>query len=522
MLKMASWSVLLTVIILAASVAAQPEVDSSFGKLIFTNGHGGYAQDLVVQPDDKVVMVSNCPHFEDGNYPFCAVRVNVNGSYDTSFVGSGNRIPGVVRTRIPGASTVGQTHGVALQSDGKLILVGYAFVSGFDQRLSMVRYHPNGDIDTTFGTNGFVLTDVTAGLKDLGRKVAIQSDGKIVVVGYSTDDTNYVQFVARYTAAGVLDDTFATGGVFKASLPGNISDGRSIALQADGKILAGGNINGLQTAFLLTRLNANGSLDTSWDGDGYKIIPHTAPGMHPLSEHGFRALAVQADNKILGLGNWNVIFRFNTDGSLDSSFDKDGMRAALPESLHNEAAYDLMSTAGGRITVVGQSQPGANAYVFEVARYLTNGSPDTAFSGDGSLSVPIISNSGARAVSTDSMGRIVLAGISGTGSCGQCWPFENSFFSATRLTAPFVSVSISGRVTRPDGRPIMNAILTTQDSTGTTRNAITNPFGYYRFPNLPAGQAYTISARAKSYVFADRVAVASDDVLNFDFVGQPE
>ena len=55
-----------------------------------------------------------------------------------------------------------------------------------------------------------------------------------------------------------------------------------------------------------------------------------------------------------------------------------------------------------------------------------------------------------------------------------------------------------------------------------TRNAITNPFGYYRFQNLPAGQAYTISARAKSYVFADRVAVASDDVLNFDFVGQPE
>ena len=522
MLKTVFWSVFVTGIFLTASVVAQPEVDPGFGKLLFNNGHGGYAQDLVVQPDNKVVMVSNCPHFEDGNYPFCAVRVNANGSYDTSFIGSGNRIPGVVRTRIPGATNTGETHGVALQSDGKLILVGYAVQSGIGQLLSMVRYNPNGDIDTTFGNAGFVLTDVTAGLKDLARKVVIQPDGKIVVVGYSTDDTNFIKFVARYTSGGILDGTFGTGGIFKASIPGNISDGRSIALQADGKILAGGNINGAQTAFLLTRLNTDGTLDTSWDGDGYKIIPHTAPGMFPLSEHGIRALAVQTDGKIIGLGNWNILFRFNTDGSLDSSFDGDGMRSALPEPLNNEAAHDLMLTAGGRITVVGQSQPNNNAYVYEVARYLRNGSPDTSFSGDGFVSVPIVSNSGARAVGSDSLGRIVVAGISGTGSCGACWPFENSFFTATRLIAPVVAVGISGRVTRPDGRPIANVILTTQDSTGITRTAITNPFGYYRFQNLPAGQAYTISARAKSYVFADRVVVASDDVLNLDFVGQPE
>src|SRR5688500_20298955 len=87
----------------------QPEVDNGFGKLLFNNGHGGYAQDVIAQPDNKVVMVSNCPHFEDGNYPFCAVRVNENGSYDSSFVGSGNRVPGVVRTRVPGQTGFGET-----------------------------------------------------------------------------------------------------------------------------------------------------------------------------------------------------------------------------------------------------------------------------------------------------------------------------------------------------------------------------------------------------------------------------
>src|SRR5688500_4110802 len=130
-------SVFVAGFILTTSVFAQPEVDPGFGNHILTNGHGGWVKDMLVQPDDKVVMVSACPHFEDGNFPFCAARLNSNGSPDISFVGAGNRVPSVVRTRVPGTTSPGETFGVALQSDGKLILVGYVTQPGLGQVLAM-------------------------------------------------------------------------------------------------------------------------------------------------------------------------------------------------------------------------------------------------------------------------------------------------------------------------------------------------------------------------------------------------
>src|SRR5687768_12193494 len=151
------FAIFLAALVLSPSVLAQPEVDNSFGKQVHNNGHGGGVKDLLIQSDGKIVMVSGCPHFEDLNFPFCALRLNSNGSYDTSFVGSGNRIPGVVRTRPTpiSSSSTGETYGVAQQSDGKLVLAGYISVSGQGLVLGMVRYHPDGMVDTSFGTSGF-------------------------------------------------------------------------------------------------------------------------------------------------------------------------------------------------------------------------------------------------------------------------------------------------------------------------------------------------------------------------------
>lgn len=509
---------------LGISASAQPEIDTTFGKRTFNAGHAGYTKDLVVQPDDKIVMVSSCFHFEDGHYTVCMVRVNPNGLMDASFVGSENRVPGIVRTKVAGVCGCGgDTFGVALQSDGKLVVVGFLAIATGNQALSVARYNSDGSIDTTFGTNGWVYTDVSPTANDHGRKVAIQPDGKIVVVGYSITGsepyTTAQQFVARYTATGVLDSSFGVGGVFKANLPGNLTHGESIAIQPDGKILAGGSVSGPQHGYLLTRLNTDGTPDTTWDGDGYLTIVHGFAGI--FTDSGILSLAVQSDNRILALGSLNKIYRLNPDASLDTTFAGVGSRNALPDSYSAEYPYDLLLTAG-RITVVGHSQAGGVVgYQYEVARYLLNGAEDVSFSSDGYLGIEIGSgNDGARAVAVDSQGRLVVAGISAQPSCGICNPWIPSSFSVTRLIVPVVMVGISGRAMRPDGQPVMNAILTTLDNTGTTRIARTNPFGYYRFVNLPPGQPYTISVRAKGRVFADRMVVATQDVANFDFVSE--
>jgi len=517
------WTAFVIAVILSGAALAQSEIDPEFGKRILNAGHAGYAQDMVVQPDNKVVMVSGCFHFEDGSYTVCMVRVNPNGTLDGSFVGSENRVPGIVRTKSLGVCNCsGEMFGIARQIDGKLVVAGVVTQTGVGQGLGLSRYNVDGSIDTSFGTNGSVFTNISPE-NDHGRKVAIQPDGKIVVVGYSiTGEQPYPtaqQFLARYTSGGVLDSSFGTGGIFKANLPGSRTHGESIAIQTDGKILAGGAAVGPEQGYLITRLNPDGTLDTSWSGDGYRIIANSVSGIY--TDSGIRSLTVQSDGRITALGTLNHIFRLNPDGAFDTTFAGVGFRAALPDSYTSENAYGMIVTAGGRITVVGQSRPPGLGYQYEVARFLSNGAEDTSFSGDGYLSIDIgAGNDGGRSIAVDSQGRLVVAGINAIQSCSLCNPWVPSSFSVTRLIVPTVLIGISGRATRPDGQPVINAILTTLDNTGTVRFARTNPFGYYRFLNLPPAQSYTISVRAKGRLFADRTVVAGDDVANVDFISQ--
>jgi hypothetical protein len=86
------------------------------------------------------------------------------------------------------------------------------------------------------------------------------------------------------------------------------------------------------------------------------------------------------------------------------------------------------------------------------------------------------------------------------------------------IIVPVMTATVSGRVTRHDGTPVSNVFLSTQDGAGNVRIARTNPFGYYRFFQLPIDQSYTISARSKGYSFPDRSLFLVGDVENFDFI----
>jgi uncharacterized delta-60 repeat protein len=518
-------------ILLTGNVAAQPELDTTFGTtggLLLNNS--GFTEDIAVQPDGKVLILAACRTINfPNNHPFCVERTNENGSRDTTF---GNFSNGTAYTLVPGVnpseSVANFSTGIALQSDNKILAVGVATVSVVEHPV-FVRYDSNGILDSTFGTGGFIITPI------IGRamELVIQPDGKFLVVGIKGTSPNYQHFVARYFSDGTIDTSFGSNGISTFAVSGNAAMGLSIALQPDGKILTGGSLTTLPGAptpsesYLLTRLNRDGSLDTTFDNDGFKTIPFgTTPDIFLSSfsatTRGFLAVAIQTDGRILALGYSNILYRFNPDGTLDTSFDGDGSREALNGNSGSSDVYDLTVTPGGKITVVGHPTiPAVVTINYRVARYLPNGSPDSGFSNDGFLDINATFQSvdGAKAVALDSRGRIVIGGQSAVGVVGNPW--ENRLFSAVRLIAsPAQNVGISGRIVNLDGRPVINAFIALQSGGTTIKAGRTNQFGYFSFQNVQSGQTYNISVKSKGLVFSDRSLLVDDAITNLTIFGK--
>jgi uncharacterized delta-60 repeat protein len=502
---------------LALNIAISAQgLDTTFGSggklIINTLGALATTDDMAIQPDNKIILVSECMHLDLSGVPFCAIRLNEDGSADFTFRGGPPVFSAGVFTWFDTAHT-GGVKGVVIQTDGKIIAVGF----GPGLTAALVRYNSNGSLDTTFGSGGVVLTDVTAGSDDIAEKVAIQPDGKIVIVG----STGVDQFVARYLSNGTLDSSFGTGGIAKTVIAGDSIQGRSLALQPDGKIMAGGHV--VSGSYSLTRLNSNGLPDATWDGDGLEIIPVDPAGTpNPgWTGIGIRSVAIQPDGRVVAVGHKNIIFAFNADGSPDTGFDVDGSRVVFEGS--NRETYSTTVSSAGKYWVVGGTVSGPVPYHYLIARFNPDGTYDTTFNGVGHIGIAIESgfNSEAIAVQTDAAGRLVVAGLSGI-PFGPV-PITRPVLSAVRFSAPTVvpsAAGISGRLTRADGRPVANALLSTDVGGGTVLYARSNPFGYYRFAGVMTGQTYAISAKAKGQTFTDRSVFVSGQIVNFNFTGQ--
>jgi uncharacterized delta-60 repeat protein len=191
--------------------------------------------------------------------------------------------------------------------------------------LITVGAHPvaaaEGDLDTTFDSDGKVTTAIGASDNE-AYSVAIQSDGKIVAAGSSKNGSNYDFALARYNTDGTLDTNFGTGGKVITAIGSSTDVAESVAIQSDGKIVAAGfSNNGSNNDFALVRYNTNGTLDTTFDSDG-KVT--TAIGSANDAAY---SVAIQSDGKIVAAGFSNngsnndfALVRYNTNGSLDTSF----------------------------------------------------------------------------------------------------------------------------------------------------------------------------------------------------------
>ncbi|MCP4350252.1 MAG: hypothetical protein GY795_32655, partial [Desulfobacterales bacterium] len=339
-----------------------------------------------------------------------SVSTNVSaadGDFDTSF-----STDGLVTTDFGSGNSMG--YSIAIQPDQKIVVAGEynAFHLGHNNYFALARYTSNGSLDSTFGTDGKVTADF--GGHDIGRSVAVQPDGKIVAAGYS--ETNGDFALVRYTSNGTLDDTFGSAGKVTTSY-GNYEGCLSVAVQADGKIVAAGfSHNGSVQDFAVMRYNSDGSLDTGFDGDGIVTTP-----VGTGNDVGI-GLLIQPDEKIVvtgisynGTDNDFAVVRYNSDGSLDTSFGGDGTVTTPVGSGEDMGCFaDVQSD--GKIVLAGHSFNGSDDD-FAMVRYNSDGSLDTGFGTGGKLTTPVGSGDDrSYGVCIQSDGKIVITGESYNGS----------------------------------------------------------------------------------------------------------
>jgi uncharacterized delta-60 repeat protein len=302
---------------------------------------------------------------------------------------------------------------VAIQTDGKIVVIGTASLN--DQ---LVRYNTNGTLDGTFGIGGIVAAPANGDFNN----VIIQPDGKIIIVG--TDSTSSSFFMVRYNTNGTLDATFGVGGM----VTGPTGFANDIMLQPDSKIVVAG--SDLIGNFQVVRYDASGTIDT---------IFVTGPS-------GFAsAVVIEPSDKIIVAGTSNSdllqVVRYNADGTLDSTFGSGGIALGPNGALGN-----VLLQPDGKI-VVGSYNRVSIPFRFQAVRFTSSGSLDATFGVGGIALGP---NGTANDALLQADGKIVLVGFNSV----------SSMFQLARFTTGGildVSFGVGGVTTGPTGLAVGTA-----------------------------------------------------------------
>ncbi len=289
-----------------------------------------------------------------------------------------------------------------------------------------IGFAASGDLDTTFGDGGKVITNISGNFNDRVLGMAIQSNGRIVAVGdrYNIERTAYDFAVVRYKSNGSLDTSFSGDGKLVTNLGGR-DTATDVAIQSDGKIVVSGQTcNSEGTCDLaVARYKANGSLDTTFGSSGKKIVDFGSGDNGSLG-----GIAIQSDGKIV-IGGFMVnshgdrdftVYRLKTNGALDTAFSGDGKVNIGFGSGRNDYVEDLL-LQGSKIMVVGRTCDASDANCnFAVARLKSNGSLDTTFSEDGRQTTNLGGNDAAHGAALQSDGKLVVVGDKKVSDTKQC------------------------------------------------------------------------------------------------------
>ena len=388
------------------------------------SGISGGASSVLIQPDGKIVgagMISNSD--------FIVARYNTNGNVDNTF-GATDPLNASARLGYNTVSFIsGNQFGKArLQSDGKILVSGYTMKpSGGTNKavMAVARFNSDGSLDSGFGIGGKTTIEFSSGAN--AADIAIQSDGKIVLVGFS-----YFS-LARLNTDGSLDASFGVGGMLTvnaSNASGGISSAYAVAIQkvpaltGEERIVVGGYAkNDIGTDFALMRFNPDGTIDPTFGNSGRVITDFFGFGDQIYD------LAIDANNRIVTVGFTYIasdqcgayvedvgIARYLETGSLDLSFNGTGLQH-VDFYAGLDIGKEVAIQSDGKIVMVGWARnDGSTITNFGLARLNADGSRDASFGprGDGVVGTDFYSGqthySYANAVALQSDGKIVVGG----------------------------------------------------------------------------------------------------------------
>jgi uncharacterized delta-60 repeat protein len=528
---------------------------------------------VAIQSDGKIVVVGQASN--GTNTDFAIVRYNIDGMLDNTFNGDGR-----LMVDVGGGNDVGRS--AAIQNDGKIVIAGNSFVGG-NSDISVIRLETHGSFDASFAGNagngqGIVRTPVGAG-NDIGYSVAVQPNGKIVVAGYYSGPVSIDSVILRYNTDGALDNSFSDDGRFvHAFSADSVDEALAMALQPDGRIVIAGCIRGggRLNDYLIARIEQDGSLDQTFGQGGFTRIEFSPSPDIALG------VAIQNDGKIIaagfannGVNNDFGVTRVNTDGTLDTTFGKDGKQlTAFGPST--DSANAVAVQADGKVVVVGRTV--FSTADFGIARY---GYGTNAGQNDGFIELDPTTDvrfenafqAGTSSSTTLEPGTVPAMGPDWMLADNARLIHTNALFSGNlvvRLTLPqnidaitfsavrvrqyrdggwfdvtansplrdfptrtiyasitspemivaaWPAVSLSGRVTTPSGLGLRNAVVNLTDAYGERRTATTSSIGYYSFNGLAGGQTYVVTVSSRRYRFAARVVEVSHSLDDMNFIG---
>ncbi len=367
---------------IVARYNADGSPDTNFGNNGWTSATFGagweFAVAVAIQPDGKIVVggtirnvVNNVPSND-----FAVLRLNPNGSPDTSFDGDGKLIIDF-NPVLPGAYTE-YLSALEVAGDGKIVVAGQAAWSTVNDRFILARINPDGSPDTSFDGDGKLVDEPWASNLDRINDMVILPDGKIVVAGQLVTFVGGFRIAVRYSANGVKEWTYTAG--TQSNVPNDNEALNGIAALPDGKFIVVGK---RQSRIVALRLNADGSEDNTF------VSPAEMPVGQALS------VAVQADGKILAAieGSSFSLVRFNANGSLDTAFGVGGF-VGTDVSEGQDYGRKVLIQPDGKILVGGSSTLSSpTRYYFSMVRYLGASAaaynPLFDYDGDGKADVSV-------------------------------------------------------------------------------------------------------------------------------------
>lgn len=375
------------------------------------------------------------------------------GSLDPTF-GNG----GKVITSITNGSD--KANGVALQTDGKILVAGNSSSSLTGKDFVCVRYNSDGTLDNTFGNAGITTTDIQLGSDDVAYSIALQQDGKIVLAGYIDNGSNKDGAIVRYKTNGTLDSTFGANGIVITDFDNSQSDEIHVVKihSLSGKIIVGGStlINTTHAKPVVARYLSNGTIDSTFNTTGIRLLWITSLDYQYLFS--LEDLEVQSNGKISAIG-WRDFptlaydddywaCRINSDGTMDNTFATDGVSVFNGSFNGSDNGYSMLLQSNNNFICAGG---GAINSIYTDFTLFELNADGTSGSVSNSADFGALSDDVAYGLAEDINGKFVSGGSAGSSTARN--------FAITRVNASGAidnTFDTDGKTTTTFGANAMN------------------------------------------------------------------